>query len=257
MRHVVITGASSGLGSALARLYAGAGASLTLAGRDAERLAGVSAACRAATGACVREIVCDVRDGPELQTQLLAADNALPVDLVIANAGIGGAGVLAPPGGESRELAEQILGINMQGAVNTVTPLIGRMRDRRRGHIVLVSSVAAFQGLPDAPVYCASKAALGTYGAGLRRLLAPQGISVTVVNPGFVETPMSASLPMTPLFAISAEDAARRIAKAAARRKAELTFPWQMRLYGAAARVLPTVLLDPMLRAGSAWTERR
>ena len=253
LRHVVITGASSGLGAALASYYAERGAALTLLGRDEARLARVAGSCRVAGGP-VRSHVCDVTDAAGLLATLRSADDDRPIDIVVANAGIGGGAVLAPSTGETPALARSIIDVNTLGVVNTVSPLIERFLARRRGHIVIVSSVMAYQGLAEAPVYAASKAAARIYGQGLRRLLGEHGVTVTVACPGFVATPMSATLPFTGPFMVTAEEAARRIAAAVDRGRAETVFPWQMRALATAAQILPPRLVDRILAAGKAMT---
>lgn len=243
--HAVITGASGGLGAALAAGLAARGTDLTLIGRHAERLQETAARCGGAVG--VRQHLCDVTDAERMRAGLLAADDARPIDLVIANAGIGGRDVLAPPDGEPPALVREIFDVNMIGVINTVSPLIERLRARRDGHIVLVSSLAGYAGLPDAPAYCASKAAVRVYGQGLRRLLAPDRIGVTVVCPGFVDTAMSRSLPHGQPFRCSAEEAASRILRAADRGTHELAFPWQLVWLSRALSVLPPAVADLVL----------
>jgi len=256
LQHVVISGASSGLGSALAQAYSRAGNRLTLFGRDPERLAAVAEACRGQASAVVT-VACDVTDSREMQARLAQADGERPVDILIANAGIGGREVLAPAYGESPQLARSILDINTLGVVNTVSPLLEAFAKRRRGHVVIISSVMAFQGLAEAPVYAASKAAVRTYGQGLRRLLAAHDIHVTVVCPGFIATPMSQSLPFEGPFMVSAEAAARRIVKGVARREREIVFPWQLKLLAGAAALLPHSIFDGILAAGRALSRPR
>lgn len=181
---------------------------------------------------------------------LRAVDDIEPIDIVIANAGLGGGAVLAPSTAESAELARDIFDVNVLGIVNTVTPLIESMIARRRGHIVLVSSMAAYQGLPDSPAYSASKAAARVYGEGLGRLLRRHGIRVTVACPGFIDTPMSRSLPFAQPFRCSAEVAAQVILRAVDRNRREVAFPWQYLWLARLAAVLPPSLTDLILAAG-------
>jgi short-subunit dehydrogenase len=246
--HVVITGASSGIGAALALFYAKQSGRLSLLGRDAVRLEKVAADC-CARGAETFFCVGDVTDAAAMGAWLAACERAQAVDLVIANAGIGGDQVLAGPEGETLAMASRIVAINIQGVMNSVIPLLPGMIARRRGVVVLISSLAGFTGLPDAPVYSASKAAVRVYGQGLRRLLAPHGVTVTVASPGFIDTPMSASLAMPRPFLWSAERAAGHIALGAARGKRELVFPFGMALASWLANKLPAALLDRILIA--------
>lgn len=246
LTHYLITGASSGLGSALAIYLAARHHPLTLLGRNSEVLRSVADDCRG-LGAPVEELCCDVRDVKSMDQGLLGADDRLCVDVVIANAGIGGSAVLASAQGEAASLAREVMDVNLGGTINTVTPLMDRFVARGTGRFVVVSSMAAFEGLAEAPAYAASKAAVRIYGHGLRRLLAPHGVAVTVVTPGFVETPMSASLPFKNPFEWSAKRAAERIVAGIERDEAEIAFPWQLRLGVAVAGYLPVSIVDKML----------
>lgn len=246
--HVVITGASSGLGAALARGFAGMHSDMTLLGRDLPRLQRVAEECRS-RGANVEVVSCDVRDAPGMRQALLAADGRRSVDVVIANAGIGGADVVVEGDGEPAGLAHKIVEINLLGTINTVTPLQDAFIARRRGRLVVISSMAAFEGLADAPMYAASKAAVRIYGHGLRRRLAPHDVHVNVVSPGFVKTPMSESLPFSHPFPWPADRAVRRILRGIARNEPEIAFPWQLQCGVALSRLLPTALVDRMMAA--------
>jgi short-subunit dehydrogenase len=244
--HVAITGASSGIGTALAKAYALRGARLTLFGRDHGRLADVESVCRS-LGARAKCHAIDVTDQTEMERCLLAADDAYPLDIVIANAGVGGESAVASAEGELTAVAATIFRTNVLGVVHTVAPLVARFAARAGGHIVIISSLAGLVGLPDAPSYSASKAAVRTYGHGLRRLLAHRGVKVSLIYPGFVATPMSANLGFRPPLVWSADRAAERIILALAQGKREVTFPF---LLGLAARVgafLPTELADFIL----------
>jgi short-subunit dehydrogenase len=249
--HFLITGASSGLGAALARCWASRGNALTLLGRDRIRLEAVATDCRQFGGDVV-SACCDVRNAAEMQEALLAADDRRPVNAVVANAGIGGSAVLAGPEGEAIDLAHEVFNTNMIGVLNTIEPLKARFVQRRSGRFVIVSSMAALEGFAEAPVYGASKAASRLYGLGLRRLLAQHQIQVNVVTPGFVATPMSASLPFKPFFQWSDDRAAEYILRGLIRNKAEIAFPWQLHLGISMTRVLPTKVVDYVLAKASA-----
>jgi short-subunit dehydrogenase len=123
------------------------------------------------------------------------------------------------------------------------------MVERGIGHVVLMGSAAGLVGLPHSPVYSASKAAVHAYGEGLRRRLAGAGVDVTVVCPGFVDTPMSMSLPLARPFLWTADRAAARIARAIAQKRRMLIFPWQIRVGVAAARLFPQSLVDLAVRS--------
>jgi short-subunit dehydrogenase len=242
--HVLITGGGGGLGAALAQNFARRGATtIGLCGRDATKLEAAAAAC----GGRARVTVCDVTDADRLRTWLIAADDARPVDCVIACAGIGGGAALAGPSGESPEVVRAVLDVNVQGVVNTVTPLMDRMIARRSGRIAIVSSLAGLIALPDSPAYCASKAAVVAYGEALRRLLRRNGVSVTVICPGFVDTDMARSLSMRPPFLWTAEKAAAAMADGVVRRRALVAFPWQLRIAISLSRCLPRPVSDRLL----------
>ena len=245
-QHVVITGASSGLGAALARTYAEPGVVLTLSGRHEERLASVATDCVAA-GAKASIVTCDVTDASAMAAWLDATDRACAVNIVFANAGIGGLDAIAPNQGEPSATAQAIIATNTLGVINTATAILPRFVERRSGHLVVISSLAGLIGLPHSPAYCGSKAAATVYAEGLRRLMRPHGVRVTVVNPGFVDTPMARSLPEPKPQMWSAERAARTIKFGVSRGKAEINFPWPLWLAVSASRLVPNRLLDAFL----------
>ncbi|HRJ68119.1 MAG TPA: SDR family NAD(P)-dependent oxidoreductase [Beijerinckiaceae bacterium] len=246
LRHIVITGASSGIGRALAEHYAGPGVMLSLTGRNAERLAAVVRGCEA-RGAMVASSLIDVTDRVTLADWLESRDTVQSVDVVVAAAGIGGAEVVPEARGESADLAGRIFATNTLGVVNTVAPLLARMVARRTGAVVVIGSIAGRIGLPQSPAYSASKAAVHIYADGLRRLVASSGVSVTSVVPGFVDTPMSRSLAMSRPFCWSADRAARRIARAIERRERRCIFPLPLRIATALHHFVPLALLDRVL----------
>ncbi len=244
--HVVVTGAGSGIGAALARRLAQEGSSLTLLGRNQERLSAVAAACTE-LGANTHHHICDVTDAAAVAACLLQADDRQPVRVVVANAGIGGSEVLAAAAGEPVALARKVFETNVMGVIHTVSPLLERLIARRQGHLAIVSSMMAYRGFADAPVYSASKAAARVYGQGLRALVARHGVGVTVVCPGFVATPMSQSLPMATPFVVTADKAAARIMSAIAANKAEVAFPWQLNAAAYLAGAMPNCLTETVL----------
>lgn len=243
-QSIVITGGSSGIGEALALAYAAPGTFLGLTGRNEARLAGVAEACRA-RGAEVATAVLDVRDAGALSDWLAAQDQAHPLDLVIANAGVSaGTGTF----GENAAQVREIMSVNVDGVMNTALAAAELMRPRGRGQIALMSSLAAFRGFPGAPAYCASKAAVRVWGEALRGMLHSQGLSVTVICPGYVKSRMTAvnDFPM-PLL-MEAERAAEIIRRGLAADKARVVFP--RRLFAAVwlLGLLPPAWTDPLLR---------
>jgi short-subunit dehydrogenase len=249
-RRLLITGASSGIGEALARHYAAPGVSLALAGRDAARLAAVAEACRT-RGAAVESATIDVTDRDGMRRWIEQRDDAAPLDLVIANAGISAGKGRA---GEDEAAARRVFATNLDGVLNTVFPVIPRMQARRAGQIALMSSLAAFRGLPTAPSYSASKAALKSLGEAWRVKLRPDGIRVSVICPGFVTTRMTARNSFAMPFLMSAAQAAEIIARGLARDKARIAFPWPMAAASWLLGALPPGLSDALVARAS---ERR
>ena len=239
-RAILITGASSGLGDALARHYAAPGVRLFLHGRDDARLAAVAAACTKA-GAAVETHIGEVTDAAAMAAWIAACDHAQPLDLVIANAGISGGTAGGPEGADQ---VRRIFAVNVDGVLNTVLPAVAAMTARGQGQIAVMSSIAGFLGLPNAPAYCASKAAVKTLGEGMRGPIAAAGVAVTVICPGYVKTPMTDANDFTMPFLMSVERAAGLIAAGLAANKARIVFPWPM---VAAVRLL--ALLPPDMLA--------
>ena len=188
-KSIAITGASNGIGAALARALAAPGRQLALIGRNADRLEAVAAACRAKGAQCLTASI-DVRDGERLSAFLAEIDGQAPIDLLVANAGILD-GRHADQKVETGPAARRVLEVNLLSAVDTLHAVLPGMQRRRRGDIVLVGSLASLIPLPDAPAYSASKAGLMSYGLALREAVANEGIRVVVACPGFVSTGMS------------------------------------------------------------------
>jgi len=244
----LITGASSGLGQALARRLAAPGVTLHLSGRDAERLEAVAAVCRQA-GAWVNARVLDVRDAAGMADWIAAAGR---LDLVVANAGrSAGTGGREP---ETPEQARAIFATNVDGVLNTVFPAMRAMQaqapgsDGVRGRIAVVASIAAFIAVPGAPAYCAAKAAVDRLTVAAAPSARRSGIVLTSVCPGYVRTAMTANnrFPMPGLM--DADRAARIILHGIAAGRLRVTFPWWMGLAARAAGLLPqpvVALLSP------------
>jgi short-subunit dehydrogenase len=236
----IITGASSGIGRALAIAIARPGVVLGLIGRDTARLAETAQGC-SSRGAWVHVLPVDVRRRDELRAMILQFDLDYPVDCVIASAGIS---VGTSPDGEieSEDETFDLLETNLIGALATALSLIPGMRKRRQGRVVFLSSIAAFSPLPDAAAYSGSKAALLAYGLAMRERLREDGINVNVVCPGFVTTPMAARYLGWKPFEISPEDAARRIVRGLDRNRAVIAFPWPLVFAARLQQVLPEAL---------------
>jgi len=239
-RHILITGASSGIGAALARHYAHAGARLSLGGRDARRLQEVAADCRA-RGADAEIAALDVTDPTAMRNWILAADAQAPLDLVIANAGIGSSD-------ESEAEARQAFAVNLDGVLNAAFPAIDVMSGRARGQLALMSSLAGYRGFPEAPSYSASKAAVKALAEAWRGALAARGIRVSAICPGFVATPLTSRHRFPMPFLMSAERAAGIIARGLERDRSRIAFPWPMALATWFIAALPAALSDRLLR---------
>jgi short-subunit dehydrogenase len=219
---IVITGASSGIGEALALDYARPGTALALTGRDAGRLEAVAAACRA-KGATVVAGTIDVADRAALAAWLTQFDDSHPVDLLIANAGIS-----IDKDNSSLDdfaLIRKTFAVNVDGVFNTVEPLMTRLMARRRGQIAIVSSLAGFIGLPYSASYNASKAAVRVWGESIRYVLKKSDIGVSVICPGFVVSRITANAPFPMPFLMSAERASAIIRRGLARNHARIAFP--------------------------------
>lgn len=224
MPHViVISGASNGIGAALARYYAAPSVILGLIGRDAQRLNEVAQSCQA-QGAVVELGILDVCAHETLHEWLQQFDARHPVDLLIANAGVTSQ-IGADGSGESLAAIEQLLAVNVHGVLHTIHPLLEAMRQRGHGQIALVSSLAAYRGMPVTPAYSASKAAIKAYGEALRAWLQPEGIQVNIICPGFVKSNMSDQFPGQRPFMLTAEQAAQRIATGLQQNRAIIAFP--------------------------------
>lgn len=244
-RHIVITGASGGLGRALALTYAANDVVLGLTGRDAGRLEACADECRK-RGANVFSATLDVRDATAMQHWIAQFDNTHPIDLLIANAGA--ASTLAYAGDwESQERMAAIVDTNFYGALNVVLPVIEHMRVRGGGEIALVSSIAALRGMAISPAYCASKAALKAWGDSVRPVLARDNIRVSIVLPGFVKTAMSDVFPGDKPFMWTAEKAATHIQRKLAAGRAEIAFPSLLAFGMRLLTLMPAALADAIL----------
>jgi short-subunit dehydrogenase len=243
-RSLLVTGASSGIGAALALTFAETGVSLALAGRDSARLQQVAAACRERS-ATVRSAAVDVTDRAAMARWIAEVDAAAPIDLVIANAGIGAG---TENGVESEEQTRAVFSVNLDGVFNAVLPLIPRFVARRRGQIALMSSLAAFRGFPGAPAYCASKAALRIWAEGLRGTMHPHGVEVSVICPGFVASRMTAGNKFPMPFLMPADRAAAIVKRGLARNRGRIAFPFPMYAAVWFVGTLPPLLTDPLFR---------
>ncbi|WP_152417472.1 SDR family NAD(P)-dependent oxidoreductase [Sandarakinorhabdus sp. AAP62] len=245
LRRVLITGASGAIGGALARQLAAPGTQLLLWGRDAARLAAIAAECQAA-GAAVELRQIDLADPATAADAVAAEDNAAPIDWALLVAGQGDA---VPPGQivEPAEQVARLAVVNFAGPASLAAALASRMAGRGQGRILLVGSAAAFHALPHAPAYAASKAGLARFGEALRLAVAPHGVTITLVSPGFVDW-AGGGRPVPKALLLPLEDAARRILAAFDAGAGHAIIPRRFALLRLLDRVLPSFVRDALLR---------
>jgi short-subunit dehydrogenase len=235
-KHILITGASSGIGAALALAYAKEGVTLHLSGRHEERLLEVVSQCRA-KGALVHQQTIDVTDEDATTRWIKACDILDPLDLVIANAGISGStGVIK---NEPVEKIREIFSVNVNGTLNTIEPARALMTQRGQGHLVIMSSLASYAPWPGAPAYSASKAAMRVYGEAIYGALRDTGVKVSVICPGFIDTPMTKHNKFFMPFLMKSDEAALLIKAAIDKGVVRYAFPLPMYLIALLPQWLP------------------
>lgn len=241
----VITGASSGIGWALAQALAAQGCRVGLVARRADRLDALADTIRQAGGTAAVAAADVAERGPTVAAIHQIRDQLGPIDLLVANAGVGAPTFLQPM---NVEQIEQMFRVNVFGVVYAIEAVLPEMLARGRGHIAGVSSLAAYKGLPGEAAYCASKAAVSSYLEGLRIHLRDRGIAVTTICPGFVKTPMTDVNDFKMPWLMDADEAARRILRALRRGRKVFNFPWQMSFLMKLTRWLPDWLMARTLR---------
>ena len=219
--NVLITGASSGIGEALALACADRGDRLFLCGRDAARLDAVAAACRA-RGATADARILDVTDEAATRDWIRACDAAAPLDRVFSNAGVA-------TGPEVEPNVRRTFAVNVGGTVNVVLPAVEAMRARRCGHVVMTASIAGYGPLAGCPSYAATKSCVKTWGLSLRGHLRAEGVRVSVICPGFVRSRITDKNTCPMPFFMEADRAARIILRRVDRNVGLIAFPWPMR----------------------------
>lgn len=237
----MITGASSGIGRGLALEIAARGGHLGLLARREELLKELVEEAQARNVKAVAATA-DVRDAKAVRE---AADRFReelgPIDVLIANAGIGTtdhAVELQP------EHFAEVIGVNLQGAVNSVAAVVPEMVARGQGRLVAISSLAAYRGLPKSAAYCASKAALSSYFESVRLDLHNTGVGVTIIHPGFIKTPLTAGREANMPYLLELDDAVKKIVNAIEKEKKTYAFPWQLATIVRAGMVMPTAMYD-------------
>lgn len=241
-KTVFLTGASSGIGEALAIALAKNGAIIGLLARRKELLDKLKKQCEK-VGGTARVFACDVTDEDAV---LAAADEFFAefdrIDILIANAGIGGNNA------ETRALqplaVKKVIDINLMGAVNSVHAVLPRMLKRGSGQIVAISSLAGFRGLPKSAAYSASKAGMTAFFESVRLDVKHQGIDVTIIQPGFIKTPLTSGRSSKMPFLMELEDAIPLFLRAIEKKKRFAAFPWQLATVVRAGKIMPAWLYD-------------
>ena len=245
---VLITGASSGIGRGLALELARRGAKLGLVARRQEVLDETLQQIRANANqngdqnSKVLVLAADVQDARSMRA---AADGLRAefgkIDVLIANAGVGVSNDAAEL--DAPKVAN-VINTNVIGASNSVAAVIPEMVRRGSGHLVVISSLAAYRGLPKSAAYCASKAAVSAMFESLRLDLKPRGIDVTIIHPGFIKTPLTAGRQAHLPWLQELEPAVKKIVNAIERRKKSYAFPWQLATIVRAGMIMPNAMYD-------------
>ena len=245
-RVALITGASSGIGRALALRLVREGCRVGLVARRRELLDNVADEIRG-QGGCCATAVADVSDRDDIRAGIRHIRDKLgPIDYLIANAGVGTPTLLDPLNIAD---VERMFAVNVFGVIYAIEAVLPEMIQRKQGHICAISSLAALKAMPGESAYCATKAAVNTYLEGLRIQLRSHNVAVTTVCPGFVATPMTAVNDFHMPFLRSAEEAANHIVRALRRRRKVCHFPWQMLLLTRLLRWLPDWLIARSMRS--------
>jgi short-subunit dehydrogenase len=238
---VFLTGASSGIGEALAIELAKKGAVLGLLARREDLLKSLAEKCENAGGKA-RVFVCDVLDEQGVHAAAESLRNEFgKIDVMIANAGIGGSG-------HAKTLktadVKRVIDINLIGAVNAITAVLPDMLEKKSGQLVAISSLAGFRGLPFSASYSASKAAMTNFFESVRLDVQHQGVAVTIIQPGFIRTPLTDNRPNKMPFLMELDDAIPHFINAIERRKKFSAFPWQLATLVRLARIFPASIYD-------------
>ncbi len=244
----MITGASSGIGRGLALELAGKNARVGLVARRASALDEIVNEIESQGGKAIA-LPADVQDNESLKTAVtLLTGQFGPVDLLIGNAGIAATRDAAEI--DAEEVAN-IINVNVVGVANSVAAVIPEMLARGKGHLVVISSLAAYRGLPKSAAYCASKAGISAFFESLRLDLEPRGIDITIIHPGFIKTPITAGRQAKMPYLMELDDAVEKIVRAIEKRKKSYAFPWQLASIVRAGMMMPIFMYDWISRRNS------
>ena len=237
-KTVMITGASSGIGKGVALEIASRGARLGLVARRQNLLDEVVEDVKGRAVA----VVADVRnaDAMRVAAERIRADLG-PIDILIANAGIGTSSHISQL--DPNHVAN-VISINVVGAANSVAAVVPQMVERGQGHLVAISSLAAYRGLAKSAAYCASKAAMSAYFESVRIDLRGTGVGVTIIHPGFIRTPLTAGREAHMPYLMELDDAVLKIVSAIEKGKKSIAFPWQLATVVRAGMLMPTFMYD-------------
>lgn len=239
---ILLTGASSGIGEGIALAMASKGAKIGLLARRAEMLDDLKQRCIDAGGEAI-SLPADVTDAEKVAAAAESLRKAFgPIDIMIANAGIGGNNA------ETRDLVpeavKKVIDINLLGAANAIHAVLPQMLERGSGQLVAISSLAGFRGLPKSAAYSASKAGMTAFFESVRLDAAHRGVAVTIIQPGFIKTPLTAGRENKMPFLMELQDAVPHFLDAIERKKKFSAFPWQLATIVRLGKIMPTWLYD-------------
>jgi short-subunit dehydrogenase len=241
-KRIFLTGASSGIGAGLAVALAKLGATLGLVARRKEMLSDLANRCEAAGGKA-RIFPCDVVDPEGLDAATQDFRNEFGhIDVLIANAGIGGNDEATRA--YDPAAVKKLIEINLLGAVNAIHAVVPHMIERGSGHLVGISSLAGFRGLPKSAAYSASKAGMTAFFESVRLDVAKHGIDVTIIQPGFIRTPLTEGRTNNMPFLMELDDAIPHFITAIEKKKRFAAFPWQLATIVRAGKFMPSWLYD-------------
>jgi short-subunit dehydrogenase len=244
----LITGASSGIGAGLARALGRRGARLGLVARRTDALQQLVSEVESEGGKAIA-LTADVCDAASVRA---AADKLREecgqIDVLVANAGIG---ATTDPAKLNPEEVANVINVNVIGASNSVAAVVPEMVARGSGHLVVISSLAAYRGLPKSAAYCASKAAVSAFFESLRLDLEPKGLNVTIIHPGFIKTPLTAGRQAQMPYLMELDDAVEKIVGVMERKKRSYAFPWQLASIVRAGMIMPNFMYDWISRRNS------